>query len=99
MADWASETADLIERTVTNVRERTVDPAYRITRAVVFGLLAVFFIVPAMLIVFIVSFRGLVNLYNQLPGPDDNAWMAWMTLGGICLLAGAFAWNKRKARA
>ncbi len=99
MADWASETAALIERTVANVRERTVEPAHRITRVIVFGLLGSFFVLTALTIVFIVSFRVLVNLYNQLPPPHDNTWMAWMTLGGISLLGGAFLWNKRKARA
>ena len=99
MADWASETAALIERTVANVRERTVDPAHRITRIIVFGLLGSFFVFTAMLIVCIVSFRALVAAYNELPAPHDNAWMAWMTLGGICLLAGAFLWSKRKANA
>ena len=99
MADWASETAALIERTVANIRERTVDPAYRITRIVVFGLLASFFVLCALTIVFIVVFRILVAAYNQLPPPHNNTWMAWMTLGGISLVGGAFVWNKRKARA
>jgi len=99
MADWASETAALIERTVANVRERTVEPAHRITRIIVFGLLGSFFVFTALLIVCIVSFRALVVAYNELPSPHDNAWMAWMTLGGICLLAGAFLWGKRKANA
>ncbi len=97
MADWASETAALIERTVANVRERTVDPAHHATQIVVFGLLGSFFVLSALTILVIVAFRALVALYNQLPGPHDNAWMAWMTLGGICLLAGGFLWGKRKA--
>ena len=99
MADWASETAALIERTVANVRERTVEPAHRITRMVVFGLLGAFFVLTALTIVILVAFRALVVAFDELPAPHDNAWMAWMTLGGICLLAGAFLWNKRKARA
>ncbi len=98
MADWASETADLIERTVANVRERTVDPAHRITRIVVYGLLGSFFVLTAVVIVVIVAFRALVAAFNTLPDPNDNTWMAWMVLGGICLGAGAFVWAKRKAQ-
>jgi hypothetical protein len=99
MADWASETAALIERTVANVRERTVEPAHRVTRIVVYGLLGSFFVLTAVVIVVIVAFRALVEAYNELPAPHDNAWMAWMTLGGIFLVAGTFVWGKRKARA
>jgi len=99
MADWASETADLITRAISNVRDRTVVPAQRITRMVVFGLLGSFFVLSAVVILFIVVFRALTAAYNQLPGPNDNAWMTWMTLGGISVLAGAFAWRKRKAAA
>ena len=65
----------------------------------VFGLLGSFFVLTALVLVTIVAFRALVDAYDELPGPRDNAWMAWMTLGGICPLAGAFVWGKRKARA
>ena len=58
MADWASETAALIERTVANVRERTVDPAHRATRIVVYGLLGSFFVLTALVVVVILAFRA-----------------------------------------
>ena len=67
------------------------------THALVIAFPLAFF--TALFIMGIVAFRALVNAYNELPAPHDNAWMAWMTLGGICVLAGAFLWNKRKARA
>ncbi len=96
MTDWASETAALIDKTVANVRERTVEPAFNITRYVVYGLIAAFFAIPLLILLGIVVFRGLVLLFNLLPAPHDNAWMAWATLGGISAVAGMLLWRKRR---
>lgn len=87
MSDWTVETADTIERAVATVRERTVEPAQAATRAVVFGLLAGFFVAAALTLLSIALFRVLV-----LAVP---VWAAWLILGGIFVVAGAFMWAKR----
>jgi hypothetical protein len=89
VTDWTTEATDLIERTVTLARDRTVVPAKIATRAVVYGLLAVLIAVPAVVLLLIAAFRGLVLLYQ------GEVWAAWLTLGGIFLVAGAFCWTKR----
>jgi hypothetical protein len=89
MSDWTTDAADAIDRTIALVRERTVEPAQAITRAVVFGLLAGIIILPALVLATIGAFRGLVLAYQ------GYVWAAWCTLGGIFVIIGAFCWNKR----
>ena len=89
MTDWTTDATDLIERTVGMVRDRTVEPAQAATRIVVYGLLAVLVAVPAVVLLMIGAFRGLVLL------EQGYIWVAWVTLGGIFVVAGAFCWTKR----
>jgi hypothetical protein len=89
VSDWTTEATDLVERTVGMVRDRTVEPARALTRAIVYGLLAGLVAVPAIVLLTIGAFRGLVLL------EQGYTWAAWVTLGGIFLVAGAFCWTKR----
>ena len=89
MSDWTTEATDLVERTVAMVRDRTVEPARTVTRVVVYGLLAALIALPALVLLTIGAFRGLV-LAEQ-----GYTWAAWLTLGGIFVLGGAFCWTKR----
>jgi hypothetical protein len=89
MSDWTTEATDAIERAVVTVRDKTVTPARAITRAIVFGLLAALFAIPALVLLAAGFFRGLVILYQ------GEVWAAWLTLGAICVLSGMFFWTKR----
>jgi hypothetical protein len=89
MSDWTTDAADLIERTVMLVRERTVEPAQALTRALVYGLLATLIAVPALLLATAGTFRGLTLALQ------GEVWAAWLVLGGIFVLSGAFLWAKR----
>jgi hypothetical protein len=89
VSDWTTEATDLVERTVAMVRDRTVEPARTVTRVVVYGLLAALIALPALVLLTIGAFRGLV-LAEQ-----GYTWAAWVTLGGIFALGGAFCWTKR----
>ncbi len=90
MSDWTTETADTIERVVTTVRDRAVLPVQSAARAVVYGLLAAFFVMTALLLLAIMVFR---LLSIALP-----VWAAWLIVGGISVVAGAFCWSRRSAR-
>lgn len=92
MSDWASQTADGIEKVVVIVRDRTVVPAQKVSRAIVYGLLAAAFLVPALILVAILVFRVLTYI------PGGGAWLAYLILGGICVLAGALCWTRRGPR-
>ncbi len=95
MTDWAAETAGYIEKTVANIRDKTVKPAHTITNYVVYGLLAAFLVSAALAILATLAFRALVLLANLLPAPHDNAWIAWIALGGMFCVVGGVLWSKR----
>jgi len=96
MTDWAAETAALIDKTVGNIRNVTVTPAHRATRYVVYGVMLVAIASTALILLTTLLFRSLVIAANLLPAPHDNAWVAWVGLGGIFSVAGAVVWSKRK---
>jgi hypothetical protein len=87
--DWTTEATDLIEQTVAVARDRTVVPARIATRAVVYGVLAGLIAIPAVVMLVIAAFRGLVLLYQ------GRVWAAYITLGGIFIVGGLFSWSKR----
>jgi hypothetical protein len=89
VSDWTTEATDLVERTVAMVRDRTVEPAHAATRAVVYGLLAALIAIPAVVLLTLGAFRALVLI------EQGYTWAAWVTLGGIFVIAGAFLWTKR----
>ena len=92
MADWTTQAADAIETAVTTVRDRTVVPARKATKAVVYGLLVAFFALTAVFLLVIGLFRLLVIITGEV-------WAAYAILGGIFVIGGTFCWAKRAPRA
>ena len=88
--DWTNRATEIIEQTAVLVRDRTVIPAQRGAKAVVYGLLAAFFGVTALILLAILGFRVLA-----IPLP---VWAAWLLIGAIFMIAGLFCWNRRAAR-
>jgi len=88
MGDWTTDATDAIDRSIAFVRERTVDPARRTTKALVYILLATLVGVPALLMIAIGGFRGLVLIFQ------GYVWAAWLFLGGIFMIAGGFCWTR-----
>ena len=91
MADWTTDAVDTLENVVAAVRDKTVVPAQKATKAVVFGLLVAFFVLTAVFMLAIALFRVLVVLTGEV-------WASYLILGGIFVLAGAFAWTLRSPR-
>jgi hypothetical protein len=89
MADWTTEAVDTIEKVVGAVRERTVVPAQRITKLVVYGMFAAFAVVTALVLLVLGAFRGGVLI------AQGEVWAVWLVLGGIFVLLGLFFWAKR----
>lgn len=90
MSDWASDAADAVERVVSTVRDRTVEPAQLAAKYAVYGLVAVSLIGTALMMMTIASFR-LLNVV--LP-----VWASYLVLGGILVLGGASCWALRAPR-
>src|SRR4029453_5713964 len=87
-SDWPTQAAGAIEQAVQAVRSKTVEPAQKATKAVVYGLLSPFFVLTAATLLIIGLFRGLVILTGEV-------WIAYLICGGILVLAGAFCWTLR----
>jgi hypothetical protein len=79
--DWATRTADSIERVVTTVRDRTTRPLLVAGRGIVFGLLAGVVGVAAVVLLSILIVRVLVIL-------TDRAWVADLILGALFVIVG-----------
>jgi len=86
--DWPAQAAGAIEQAVQTVRSKTVEPAQKATRAVVYGLLATFFVLAAGTLLVVGLFRGLVILTGEV-------WIAYLICGGILVILGAFCWGLR----
>ncbi|HUF33654.1 MAG TPA: phage holin family protein [Acidimicrobiales bacterium] len=87
--DWVTQTADTIERVVTGVRSKTTEPVERISRIVVYGIVAAFLGITAAVLLSIAAVRA---LDIAIPG---DVWSAHAIVGGIFTLAGLFLWGKR----
>jgi hypothetical protein len=92
MTDWTTDAADRVESVVATVRDRTVVPAQNATRAVVYGLVAGFLALAAVALLCVAAFRA---LESYLPG---DVWIAYLVIGGIFVLAGAFCWTRRTTK-
>ncbi len=91
MADWTTDAVDTLENVVAAVRDKTVVPAQKATKAVVFGLLVAFFVGTAAFMLAIALFRVLVVITGEV-------WASYLILGGIFIVAGAFCWALRGPR-
>lgn len=90
--DWPVAATDAIVDMVHQVRDKTTGPALKASRAVVYGTVAGLLGLVALIIFVIGAVRALVLVL-----PDDLAYVAYLILGGIFTLAGAFLWSKRTA--
>ena len=91
MADWTTDAVDALEQAVGLVRDKTVVPAEKASRALVSGLLVAFFVIVAVFLLAIALFRILVVL-------TDEVWLSYLILGGIFVIAGVFCWALRSPR-
>jgi len=89
--DWPGRAADSLEHAVSIVRDKTVVPAQKATKVVVYGLLSSFFLLMASVLLVIGAFRALVVL-------TGDVWLAYLVCGGILVLVGVFCWTRRFPR-
>jgi hypothetical protein len=87
--DWPVRAADTIERVVGQVRAKTTGPAIVASRWVVYGLLAAFLGMVA-LVLFIVAVVRVMDVW--IPG---DVWIPYLILGLVFALGGALLWRRR----
>jgi|SRR5918995_2575052 hypothetical protein len=95
--DWAAQAADTIERVVGSVRDRTTDPALTVARAVVYGTFAAFVGLAALVLGTIAAVRIVDSYLPDAVFGEDHTWAAYLVIGLVFVIAGAFLWTRRHA--
>lgn len=94
---WATQAADFIVDVVAKVRDRTTKPLIYVARGLVFGLIAVFGGLTALVLSLIVFTRGLQAILEWPLDHPTAVWVSYLVLGGVFLLAGSIAMAKRQS--
>lgn len=93
--NWAADLADTVERVVGNVRERATKPMVLLTRGLVYGLLAAFLGIMAVVLVLIVATRGIQSLLELAVEWPRAVYISYLLVGGILCLGGALMLKSR----
>lgn len=96
--NWAPDLADQITTFVGNVRDKTTNNAIKAARAIVFGLLATFLGLTALVVLLIMATRGLQVVFDLITSWDRAVYLSYLTLGGILSLVGLLLMSKRATR-
>jgi len=98
VSDWTTQAADVIENTVTVVRDNTVGRATTIVRIVVFGLLAALLLLPAFVLIGVLVFRVMFLISVGDFAVANHPWLPYGIVSVLCLLFGMFLMAKRGAK-
>jgi uncharacterized membrane protein YGL010W len=90
-SDWTVQTADTVERVVDSIRSKSTVPLTTVARGLVYGLLAAFAGLTALVLLAILLVRAV-----DLATGEENVWIAHLIIGTLFLLAGVVLWRKRK---
>jgi hypothetical protein len=88
-ADWPATATRKLVDTVDLVRAKATDPAIKVGRGIVYGLLIAILSVPAVALACVFLIR-IVDVYV----PGDVYW-AYLIVGGVLLLSGIIVWSQR----
>lgn len=89
--DWAKQAADTVVDVVGKVRDNTTARVILLGKALVYGLVAAILGIVGLILTLVVVLRF---VDNYLPG---EVWSAYLLLGSLFTLVGAFLWIKRGA--
>lgn len=93
--DWAGRTVDFIDRTVATVRRYTTQPLVTTARGIVFGLLASFGVVTALVLFLVGTVRGLQAALDAVVDHDKSVWISYFILSAVFLVIGVVLMRKR----
>ena len=93
--NWAEATTDQVVKLVDNVKAKTTKPAVMAARGLVFGLLAVFLGIFALVLLIIGVTRGLQAAIEPLLDQGRAVYISYFIIGGILTLIGAILFKKR----
>ena len=85
---WPGDLADAVENVVGQVRDRATTPVVKITRGIVYGVLASFVAITALVSVVIGMTRALQILLELGLTEAQAVYVSYFIMGGILSLAG-----------
>lgn len=91
--DFATRTVDTIDTVVSTIRGKTVDPLIKLTRIVVYGILAMM----ALVVVAILGSIALIRILDVYAF-GNRVWISYLIIGGIFTVIGLLLWSKRTKR-
>ena len=96
--NWATDVTEQITTFVGNVRDKTTNNAIKAVRGVVFGLLGIFLGFVSIVLLLIISTRGLQSLLDIWFEWDKAVYISYFIVGGILTVAGLFLMSKRQSK-
>lgn len=88
-ADWPQQATTRVVDIVDQVRSKTAGPAIRISRAIVYGLVALILMLVGLPLLLI----GLTKMLDYfIPGP---IYRTYLTIGAVLTLGGLVLWSRR----
>lgn len=97
--NWADEMTETVVRTVETVREKTTVPVIYAARGLVFGILAAFLGIFALVLVIIGLLRGMQALLDLWVSNERAVYLSYLIVGAAISLVGAVLFRKRNAQA
>lgn len=90
---WSVRTVDTIDSVIESIRNKTVDPLVKLTRAIVYGILALVVLITIGIFGSVAAFR-ILDVYAF----GNRVWISYFLIGGIITLLGLLLWTKRIKR-
>lgn len=90
---WSVRTVDTIDSVVDTIRNKTVNPLVKLTRAIVYGILALVILITIGVFGSVAAFR-ILDVYAF----GNRVWISYFLIGGMITLLGLLIWTKRTKR-
>lgn len=96
-ADWPQQATTKVVGVVDNIRVKTSGPAIRVSRAIVYGLVAGILALIALPILLVAITRGLIYAIESLGNTTHGnaVWIAYTGVGTVLCAVGFFLWSRR----
>ena len=97
--NWADETTDTVVRLVGTVRDKATTPIVYAARGLVFGIIAVFLGLFAIVLLLVGLTRGVQAALDWQFDHARSVYISYLAVGGIFSLVGLLLFKKRNANA
>ncbi len=93
--DWAANTTDQVVKLVDNVRDKTTKPAVMAARGLVFGLLAIFLGLFALILLLLLLTRAIQGGLDWKLDHERSVYVSYFIVGGLLSIAGLVLFKMR----